>query len=348
MKKVVIIVLVLIIVAAAGAGGWWWLRNQRIDEFARTPYGSGAVTVDVQAKGPQTLGTLLASNKVVSDADLLAAYVRKNKLMPTLKAGEYEFPLPMTPDQVLQKIASGQVKTYHFTVPEGLRADEILPILANSTLHLDADKLKKLTEDKAFLKKQGVPADRVEGFLFPDTYSFTRGATEEQVLAKMIARTLEEYRKADTVRKAGNKLNLLQTITLASIVEKETGAPEERPRISCLFHNRLRLGMKLQTDPTVLYAMMMLRGSFVKNITRADLTTPHPYNTYTTPGLPPGPISNPGAEAIQAALRPIDCDDLFFVSMNNGKHVFCPDLKCHNAAVDKWQVQYWRQHRNGG
>jgi UPF0755 protein len=141
------------------------------------------------------------------------------------------------------------------------------------------------------------------------------------------------------------KLTQLQAMTLASIVEKETAAPEERPRISCVFHNRLRLGMKLQTDPTVLYAMMLIRGRFVKNITSRDLQTRNPYNTYTVTGLPPGPIASPGAAAIQAALDPIDCHDLYFVSRNNGSHVFCPDLKCHEAAVHHWQVEFFRRQQ---
>src|SRR5690606_22816469 len=115
--------------------------------------------------------------------------------------------------------------------------------------------------------------------------------------------------------------DLMQTMTLASIVEKETGAVEERPRISCVFHNRLKNKDKLQTDPTVLYAMKLLRGKFVKNITKTDLTTDHPYNTYTRKGLPPGPIANPGAAAIEAALNPLECTDYFFVSRNDGTHI---------------------------
>ena len=132
---------------------------------------------------------------------------------------------------------------------------------------------------------------------------------------------------------------MLQGITLASIVEKETGArePEARPHISCVFHNRLRLKMRLQTDPTVLYAKYLLTGQFSKNITRADLQAEHPYNTYTSKGLPPGPIASPGAAAIQAALNPIDCNDLFFVSRNDGTSIFCPDLGCHEKNVDRYQ-----------
>ncbi len=171
------------------------------------------------------------------------------------------------------------------------------------------------------------------------------------MLGKMVSRTLEELQAATASRDPAVTLDPLQIVTLASIVEKETGAPDERPRIACLFYNRLRLGMPLQTDPTVLYAMMMIRGKFVKNISRQDLVTPHPYNTYTVHGLPPGPIASPGAAALQAVAHPAKCNDLYFVSRNDGTHVFCPTLQCHNAAVQKWQVDYWadqrRRARNG-
>lgn len=350
MKKLIAVAIALLLLAAAGAGIFWW-RDRRLTQFAHAPFGSPeAKTLDVPpGTGPRALANLLAQQAVVSDADLLYAYLRREKLGPKLKAGEYEFKGALTPVQVIDKITSGQVKTYRFTVPEGLRIDEALPILAQSELHLDEGKLQRLAEDKSFLSRMKVPAGTIEGFLFPDTYSFTRGYNEEAVLAKMVSRTLEEYRKADSQRKKSNAMDLLKTITLASIVEKETAAPEERPRISCVFHNRLRLGMKLQTDPTVLYAMKLMRGEFVKNITSKDLLTEHPYNTYTVFGLPPGPIASPGAASIQAALNPIDCTDLYFVSRNDGTHVFCPDLRCHNEAVERWQREYFRKqkHRDG-
>ncbi len=349
MKKRVVTVLALLLAAALAAGFLWW-RNWQLTQFAQAPFGSESVkTVEIPpGTGPRVLANRLAQNAVVKDADALYAYLRRETLGPRLKAGEYEFTGPLTPIQAIEKIVNGQVKAYRFTVPEGLRVDETFPILAQSTLHLDAGKLQKLGEDKAFLTRVKVPAHTLEGFLFPDTYTFTRGYNEEAVLAKMVSRTLEEYRKADAQRKKGNSLDLLQALTLASIVEKETAAPEERPRISCVFHNRLRLGMKLMTDPTVLYAMKLLRGEFVNNITSKDLVTEHPYNTYTVYGLPPGPIASPGAASIQAALNPIDCTDLYFVSRNDGTHVFCPDLRCHNQAVEHWQREYFRKQKNRG
>jgi len=345
MKRALLGGLLLLMLAGGAVGGYLWWMDRKITAFAAAPHGTGTRTLEIpQGSGPRAVANMVAREGVVADAELFFLYLRRDKLAPKLKAGEYEFELPLSPAQVVEKLSSGQVKQYHFTVPEGLRVDEVLPLLARAELPLKLERLQKLVKDAAFLKKAAIPGS--EGYLYPDTYSFGRHADEEAVLLKMVSRAKEELRKAEARRRPGVALDEREVMTLASIVEKETGAPQERPRISCVFHNRLRLGMKLQTDPTVLYAAMLLRGgSFVKNITRKDLETPHPYNTYTTPGLPPGPIASPGAAAIQAALEPLECKDLFFVSRNDGTHVFCPDLECHNAAVELWQRRYFREKR---
>ncbi|MCU0697618.1 MAG: endolytic transglycosylase MltG [Myxococcaceae bacterium] len=343
MKKVVIGLVVVLVLGAVGAAGAWYFFEQRITTFAATSVGNTApIVVEIPpGTNPRGVATRLAKAGVVSDEDLLYNWLRREKLGPKLKAGEYEFVGPLTPPQAIDKLVRGDVKVYRFTVPEGLRWDEILPIVAQSDLALGLDKLKALATDASFLKRAGVPADRIEGFLFPDTYTFPKGATEEQVLRKMIDSTLDTVKKA--TRKSGVTLDVLQTVTLASIVEKETGAVEERPRISCVFHNRLKQGGKLETDPTVIYAKMLRTGTYSKNITKDDLLTPHPYNTYKVKGLPPGPIASPGGAAIQAALNPLDCTDFFFVSKNDGTHVFCPDYACHEAQVEKWQREYFRK-----
>jgi UPF0755 protein len=289
MKKVLMGLGLLLVVAAVSAAGVWWYLEKRLTEFVATPFGTPeAKVVEIPAgTNAKGIGTLLERERVISNGELFYSWVKHEKLNPAkLKAGEYEFSGPLTPPQVIEKIVKGEVKLYHFTVAEGLRVDEIVPVLAGSDLKLSAEKLAALLKTPEFLRKHGVPADSAEGFLFPDTYSFPRGATEEQVLAKMIGRTLEEFKRA--TRKPGVELDVLQGITLASIVEKETGAnePEARPHIACVFHNRLRLKMRLDTDPTVLYAKYLLTGQFSKNITKADLQAEHPYNTYKNKGLP--------------------------------------------------------------
>jgi UPF0755 protein len=342
-KKVLLVVVCLLVLGALGGAGAWYVLEQRVTTFAATAFGSSApVVVEIPpGTNPKGVSSILARAGVVADADLLYAWLKREKLGPKLKAGEYEFVGPATPPQIIEKIIKGDVKVYRFTVPEGLRVDEVLPILASSALKVDLPKLKALVQDKGFLKRAQVPAETIEGFLFPDTYTFPRGASEEQVLRKMVESTLEAVKRAP--RKPGITLDVLQTVTLGSIIEKETGAIEERPHISCAFHNRLNQGGKLETDPTVIYAKMLRTGVYSKNITREDLLTPHPYNTYKIKGLPPGPIASPGKAALEAALNPLDCPDFFFVSKNDGTHVFCPDFACHEANVQKWQREFFKK-----
>jgi UPF0755 protein len=343
MRRILAIGFGVAVVGALAGGIFYFMYTQALTDFSGEAFGSAeAKTVNIApGSSPKTVAQLLAEAKVVASADLFYRFLRRGNLGPKLKAGEYEFQGPLTPGQVADKIVKGDVKLYHFTVAEGLRVDEILPILADSELKLTLSKLQALAKSTEFVKKNNIPGNTLEGFLFPDTYSFTKGSSEETVLSKMVQRAFEEFKKAP--RKTGVDLDLQKAMTLASIVEKETGAKEERPRIACVFHNRLKLGMKLQTDPTVIYAKMLRTGSYSKNITRVDLDAPHPYNTYSIKGLPPGPIASPGAAAIQAALSPLECNDLFFVSRNDGTHVFCPDLKCHEANVEKWQRAFFKK-----
>ena len=219
------------------------------------------------------------------------------------RAGEYAFAGPLRPDEVLERVVRGEVKLYRFTVPEGLRAEEIAAIVARSGLAAEpsSSRSRAIRRSREAL---GVPYASLEGFLFPDTYSFPRGASARVIADAMVARFQEEYAKAEAVRAPDVTLDEGASATLASIVEKETGREDERPRIACVFHNRLRLGMPLQTDPTVMYATMLRTGRWSRNITRADLLARHPYNTYTTAGLPPGPIASAGAAALAGGARP--------------------------------------------
>ncbi len=312
--------------------------------FRETPYGSLEEKVVVIPPGATAHAVVrtLAQAGALSDETRAWRYVRWVRRDPRpFRAGEYSFTGPLRPDEVLDRVYRGEVKLHRFTVPEGLRLDEIADIVGASGL-VDADEFRRVARDPEVARALALPYPTLEGFLFPDTYSFPRGVTARAIAEAMVARFKEEYAAADALRKPGVALDLGQAATLASIVEKETGRPDERPRIACVFHNRLKAGMRLQTDPSVMYATLLRTGHWSKNITRADLLAPHPYNTYTTAGLPPGPIANAGAAALRAVLAPSDCADLYFVSRNDGSHVFCPDLRCHNAAVKKWQIDFFR------
>jgi UPF0755 protein len=337
----------LLAAALLVAGLAAWLAWRQLDAFRSTPFGTEEEKVVEVLPGAsaRAVARALAKAGVLSDAELASRYVRFLKRDPRpLKQGEYAFSGPLTPDEVLERIYRGEVRLYRFTVPEGLRIDDIAEIVGRSGL-ASADNFLLLAHSAAEANALGVPADNLEGYLFPDTYAFARGVTAKQILESMVHRSHEEYERANARRHPEVTLDRAAVMTLASIIEKETGQAAERPRISCVFHRRLARKMRLQTDPTVMYATYLRTGRWSKNISRADLLTPHPYNTYALPGLPPGPIANPGAAAIQAALAPAECSDLFFVSRNDGTHVFCPDLACHEQAVRQWQVEYFRRKK---
>ena len=340
-------ILALLFIAACGAV--LFVLYRQIARFRDTPYGSASEKIVEVPSGssPRAVVRVMTRAGVFSDETLAWWYVRYFKRdRRTMHSGEYAFAGRLRPDEVLERIYRGEVKLHRFTIPEGLRMEEIAALVEKSGLARAAD-LLSLMRDPRVAAELGVPYSNLEGFLFPDTYPFTKGPKPRAIVQAMVSRFKEEYRKADIDRSAGIALTEGEAAILASIIEKETGQPEERPHISCVFHNRLRRRMRLQTDPTVMYATMLRNGGrWSKNITKADLLAPHPYNTYTTDGLPPGPIASAGSAALRAALHPSECSDLYFVSKNDGSHVFCPDLSCHEAAVTKWQRNFFNQRRN--
>ena len=345
MRKLLQALAVLLLVALAGAGAFAFVAWRQLEAFRATPFGSAEEKVVEIAPGssPRAVVRALARAGVLAEDELAWRYVRwvKRDHRP-FKAGEYAFAGPLAPDEALERVYKGEVKLYRFTVPEGLRVEEAAEIVGRSGL-ATAEAFLLQARDPAVARALGVPFDSLEGYLFPDTYAFAKGVSARQIAEAMVRRFHEAFAEAASARAPGVALDEAEAVVLASIVEKETGQVEERPRISCVFHNRLQRKMKLQTDPTVMYATFLRTGHWSKNISRADLTVPHPYNTYTTPGLPPGPIASPGEAALKAALSPAACQDLFFVSRNDGTHVFCPDLACHEAAVRQWQVEYFRR-----
>ena len=344
MKRILSNLLFVCAFAAAVAGVAAW---KLIGRFRDSPWGTPEEkTVEVPTgASPRAVVRLLARAGVLSDDRTAWIYVHWLRRDPRpFKAGQYAFAGALRPDEVLNRIYRGEVKLYRFTVPEGLRIEEIAEIVERSGLAQGAE-VVRLARDPAFASALDVPFPSLEGYLFPDTYAFAWGVTPQRILEAMVRRFREVLAAAEAKRQPTVLLSERELVTLASIVEKETGQPAERPRIACVFHNRLKKGMRLQTDPTVMYATFLRTGRWSKNISKADLLAPHPYNTYATGGLPPGPIANPGAAAVAAALSPSDCEDLYFVSRNDGTHFFCPDLKCHNAAVQRWQVEFHRRRQ---
>jgi len=344
MKRTLTILLVALVIVAIGAGAVAWNVFTR---FRDAPWGSPAEKVVEVPPGasPRAVVRLLSRAGVLADDRLAWLYVRWIRRDPRpFKAGQYAFAGELRPDEVLERIHRGEVKLYRFTVPEGLRIEEIAAIIARSGL-APAEELARLARDPAVAAALDVPFPSLEGYLYPDTYAFAWGVPPQRILEAMVRRFRDVLATAEAKRRPTILLSEREVVTLASIVEKETGQPAERPRIACVFHNRLKKGMRLQTDPTVMYATFLRTGRWSKNISKADLLSPHPYNTYSTAGLPPGPIANPGSAAVEAVLAPDECGDLFFVSRNDGTHVFCPDLGCHNAAVHRWQVEFHRRKR---
>src|SRR5262245_33631524 len=260
-----------------------------------------------------------------------------------LQAGEYRFDHPMAPRDVLGKIARGEVDRVAITFPEGLTIAEMSSIFEAHGFGTAAS-FMTAARDPALARSFDASARDLEGYTFPDTYSVPR-KTDAATLVRLMVERFEkvltpELRQAATER----GLTVRQLVTLASIVEKETALPGERPEVAAVYRNRLKIGMPLQCDPTVIYALERV-GRFDGNLRKNDLMFDSPYNTYRYPGLPPGPIAAPGKASIEAAAQPADANFLYFVSRNDGSHVFARTLDEHNRNVQQYQVQYFRARR---
>ena len=291
----------------------------------------GASVVVREGDGVAEIARRLETAGVVRSALLLRARSRLTGRDRTIQPGTYRFETATDMGTLLERLAGG-VEPVEVTIPEGLTVREIADLLAARGLG-GTESFRCLASDPDFLLAAGVPGPQLEGYLFPDTYRFVPQVDASEILETMVRRFHDRFDADRYRRAAARRLSVNQVITLASIIEKETGKASERPLIAAVFANRLRIGMPLQSDPTVIYAMPEFDG----NLTRADLARPSPYNTYVTGGLPPGPIANPGLAAIDAALAPADSLALYFVSRNDGSHEFSATLAEHNRAVARYQ-----------
>ncbi len=250
-----------------------------------------------------------------------------------VKYGEYLFSGSMMPFTVLDKLLNGEVVLHEVTIPEGFNDEQIAETLKEKGLLRSVRSFLALTHNAAFIEGLDITAPSLEGFLYPDTYKLSKGLTPEEIIKKMVGQFRLVYTPDLQKRAAAIGMTMLQAVTLASMIEKETAVPSERFLISGVFHNRLKLRMRLQSDPTVMYALH-ITGDV---ITRKDLRTKNPYNTYTHYGLPPGPICDPGKDSIVAALYPADVKYLYFVANNDGSHEFTRTLREHNYYVHLYQ-----------
>jgi UPF0755 protein len=252
-----------------------------------------------------------------------------------IMVGEFSLSPSMLPTEIILRLTSGKTILYPLTIPEGYRITEIASLLDTQGL-ASSEVFILQTQDKDLIKSMDIPTDSLEGYLFPETYYLSKLTPEKKIVQKMVNTFKEKVLKSQLLKSSKESpLSLHEIITLASLIEKETGLDSERKLISSVFHNRLRKNMRLQTDPTVIYAIEKFDG----NIRKRDLKIDSPYNTYRYKGLPPGPISSPGIKSIEAAIFPIKSNHLYFVSRQDGSHHFSSTLVEHNQAVKKYQLR---------
>ncbi|MCC6157596.1 MAG: endolytic transglycosylase MltG [Deltaproteobacteria bacterium] len=250
-----------------------------------------------------------------------------------LRAGEFEIARGQSALAVLEHLVTSPVVQRRLTIPEGWTVRQIATAMIDQRVD-DAPAVRAALADGAFARAMDVPADSFEGYLFPDTYQFTKGYGARRMIEAMVRRFFDVYGGEFRARERAAGLTTHQVVTLASIVEKETGAPAERPLVSRVFLNRLALGMPLQSDPTVIYG---LGERYTGKLRRTDLSEATPYNTYRIPALPPGPIASPGRESLRAVLWPAESNALYFVSRNDGTHAFSATYAEHRVLVDRYQ-----------
>jgi UPF0755 protein len=337
LKRLARAVIVLLILAAAAV----WVVDRRLS----TPYrGFTAPEVFIElppGSGVSGIAARLASAGVVRDALTFRLAARLSGAERHLQAGEYRFADPATPREVVARIARGDIYARSVTFPEGLTIHEMAAAFERSGLGTAAE-FEQAASDGSLIASLDPDAETLEGYLFPDTYALPRQGGATAAVRAMVSRFRAMFDGDLRARAVAAHLSPRELVTLASIVEKETAAPDERPLVAAVYRNRLQKHMPLQCDPTVIYALMKA-GRWNGNLTRADLLIDSPYNSYRYPGLPPGPIASPGRAALEAAAQPAAVPYLYFVSRNDGTHAFATSLEEHNRNVARWQVQFFRK-----
>ena len=345
-KKLLIAVVVLVVLGGVGAA----LAVNELTRRVETPYRGypgSEVFVEVEPGDPTpVIGRRLAEAGVVDNPLTFRLAVWRSGRDRDLQAGEYHFDEALSAMDVVDAIARGRVYLRSITFPEGLTIDEMAEVFGRSSFG-EADDFRQAATRVDLVAELDPGASNLEGYLFPETYALPRGATANDLVEAMVTQFLATMTPElrDEVRQ--RELTVREAVTLASLIEKETGSTAEHNLVSAVYNNRLRIGMLLQCDPTVIYALQQ-DGLYDGNLTRANLRYDSPYNTYVYGGLPPGPIASPGRAALEAVVAPADVTYLYFVSRNDGTHAFADTLREHNRNVQRFQVEYFRARRRGG
>jgi UPF0755 protein len=328
----------LVILVALGLGAWAWLGLSRPFKGYEAP----EQFVDIpQGAGPSSIAKRLADAGVVRDPLTFRLELARSGSGRHLQAGEYRFDRPMTVHEVIARLVRGDVYLIPITFREGLTIKQMSELFEAKGFGAAAD-FVAAARNAALVASFDPAAHDLEGYLFPDTYALPRHATAAQLVGRMVAGFEKVLTPELRARAAGRGLNVRGLVTLASIVEKETGKAEERPLVAAVYSNRLKTGMGLQCDPTVIFALEKA-GRYDGNLTREDLHFDSPYNTYRYAGLPPGPIASPGRASLEAAANPADAPYVYFVSRNDGTHAFASTLAEHNHNVFEFQVKPFRK-----
>lgn len=337
MKKLVIAFVICVMTSVV------WLTWEAVVFLNQSPgQNQDVVYFEIQpGESTYRVSERLQNKGLITDSFRFRLFMRLTKKLA--RVGEYALNPSMFPSEIAEEIASGKSALHSFTIQEGLNIYEIASAYESKGLGSKAEFLKWSRDPELIRELLGEDQPSLEGYLFPETYHITKYTKTKDLVRKMVDQFLDVY---SSVKPPGEEsISRREAVIMASVIEKETGAPEERPIISSVYWNRIKKGMRLQADPTVLYGIWVETGKYKNNLTKKDLRTSNPYNTYTESGLPKGPIANPGRKALQAAFRPATTDYYFFVSRNDGTHVFSKDYASHREAVRKYQLD--RSAREG-
>jgi UPF0755 protein len=340
---VLLLLIALLVVSGVAVGAWTYMGVSR----PYKGYSGAEQFVDIpQGSGSGRMARRLAEAGVVRNPELFRVAVWMRGKGQRLQAGEYRFDAPMSPADVVDKIARGDVYLVPVTFREGLTIKQMADIYESKGFGPARD-FVAAARDASAIREIDPQAQDLEGYLFPDTYALPRRTSAEQLVNRMVTRFLKTLTPEMRQRAGARGMSVRQLVTLASLVEKETAKAEERPVVAAVYSNRQQIGMGMQADPTVIYALERA-GQYTGNLTRENLRFDSPYNTYRYAGLPPGPIAAPGRASLEAAAAPADVPYLYFVSRNDGSHVFATTLEEHNRNVHEWQVRYFRDRRGQG